>query len=140
MSTRVSYSFKNPKGYYLIFMTNMSSNSIVFICKRYYFEYFTKKNVKNCKTWNTTYSSASFTNCEIWPNYQICPFPFSINIQENVEILPSLYWIPQFHKTTTSSDLLSTGCYVFQNMTVLPSANSHYYIGSRYLSIQYSCI
>ena len=53
----------------------------------------------NRTTGNTTYSLTSFTKDEILQNHKSVLLSFGINIKENEENLPSLYWIPKLHNT-----------------------------------------
>ena len=53
----------------------------------------------NSNVGSPTYSLTSFTKDEILENHKSVLLSFGINIKEDEENLPSLYWIPKLHKT-----------------------------------------
>ena len=80
---------------YVTVPADNASNSIVFVCKSYYFECLIKELGINSNTSsNTTYKPTSFDKDEILANHR--SFMTSLNIPED---LPYLYWIPKLHKT-----------------------------------------
>lgn len=108
MSTRVANPFNNPEvvdafsslhDKYVVVPADKSSNNIVFICKNHYLQCLTTELGINRTTGNHTYSLTSFTKDEILQNHNSVLLSVGINIKENEENLPSLYWIPKLHKT-----------------------------------------
>ena len=85
---------------YVIVPADKASNTIVFVCKSYYFECLIKELGMNSNTSsNTTYKPTSFDKDEILTNHR--SFMTSLNIPSGKESedLPYLYWIPKLHKT-----------------------------------------
>ena len=81
-----------------VVLADKASNNIVFICKNHCLQCLTTELGINRTTGNPTYSLTSFTKDEILQNHKSV-LSFGINIKENEENLPSLYWIPKLHKT-----------------------------------------
>ena len=83
---------------YVVVPADKAANNIVFVCKRYYYEcLIAELGVTNTST-NSTYRQSMFNKTEILANHKSFMTNLNITTKDDLNDLPSLYWIPKLHK------------------------------------------
>ena len=107
MSTRFTSIFKDPNvakhlsllhDKYVIVSADKASNNIVCVCKSHYIDCLIKELGIDNSLGNPTYTPTTLTKKEILDNHQSVLCSFGISTKDEELDLPSLYWIPKFHK------------------------------------------
>ena len=83
---------------YVIVPADKASNTIVFVCKEYYFKCFVNVLDFNSTQGSETYVASTLSKEEILHNHRSVLSSFGIQTKEEDLDLPSLYWIPKLHK------------------------------------------
>ena len=83
---------------FVIVPADKASNDVVFICKTYYYSCLQKELIDDKYVDTSTYQRTNFTKEEFLINHRSDLSYFGINTLDDDADLPSLYWIPKYHK------------------------------------------
>ena len=95
------------QGEYVLVPADKAANNIVIVCKTYYIEVILKE-LTNTSDDQCTYRVATNTNIQDVVNRHVAYMrDRGIQVQSDLQQLPSLYWLPKLHKTPYGSRFIA---------------------------------
>ena len=101
----VKSNLKELQSKFVLVPIDKAANNVAFICKQFYAAVISKELqysniINNINLKNSTYELLkSHTKEEIIKSHKTFLAKYKLEINNNMEILPSIYWLPKIHKT-----------------------------------------
>ena len=88
------------KNDFIIVPIDKASSNIAFICRRHYAEVIHNElDISSTQNPNSTYGITNTSSTDIIQSHRTKLNDWDLELEEEMQCLPNLYWIPKMHKT-----------------------------------------